>query len=427
MSDINVINKNAIGYSDLSDNQIIDFESHSGAHHYGRLGLVVRQAKGAWLTNANGDRYLDCLAAYSAANQGHHHPHIVAALVKALQGNYASVISNVVYTDALGIFLDKVAHLLPQIGPRFGNDGNKVLPKNGGVESVETAIKMARYYGYKAKGIPDGKQEIIVFNNNFHGRMITIISFSSSAKYKTGFGPLTPGFVSVPFGDLDAVKKAVNKNTCAILVEPMQGEGGMYQPPDGFLKGIRDVADQNDLMLIFDEIQVGLGRTGKMFCFEHENVIPDGIILGKAISGGLVPVSVFVTNAKLMDMAFQPGSDGSTYGAYPMACVAGIAALDVLINENLPAKAAAKGEILKKKILEIASRSQHVKEVRGRGLFIGIEVKGGDAMVFCRKLLENGVLANDSHGHTIRMSPPLVINDEEIAYLCDKLEKVLVG
>jgi ornithine--oxo-acid transaminase len=427
MSDINVINKNAIGYSDLSDNQIIDFESHSGAHHYGRLGLVVRQAKGAWLTNANGDRYLDCLAAYSAANQGHHHPHIVSALVKALQGNYASVISNVVYTDALGIFLDKVANLLPQLGTRFGNDGNKVLPKNGGVESVETAIKMARYYGYKAKGIPDGKQEIIVFNNNFHGRMITIISFSSSAKYKTGFGPLTPGFVSVPFGDLDSVKKAVNKNTCAILVEPMQGEGGMYQPPDGFLKGLREVADKNDLMLIFDEIQVGLGRTGKMFCFEHENVIPDGIILGKAISGGMVPVSVFVTNAKLMDMAFQPGSDGSTYGAYPLACVAGIAALDVLINENLPAKAAAKGEILKKKILEIASRSQHVKEVRGRGLFIGIEVKGGDAMVFCRKLLENGVLANDSHGHTIRMSPPLIINDEEIAYLCDKLEKVLVG
>lgn len=427
MSDINVANKNTVGYSDLTDSQIIEYESHFGAHHYGRLGLVVRHAKGAWLTNMNGDKYLDCLAAYSAANQGHHHPHIVAALVKALQGNYASVISNVVYTDALGIFLNKVANLLPQIGPRFGANGNKVLPKNGGVESVETAIKMARYYGYKAKGIPDGKQEIIVFNNNFHGRMITIISFSSSAKYKTGFGPLTPGFVSVPFGDLDSVKKAVNKNTCAILVEPMQGEGGMYQPPDGFLKGLREVADTNDLMLIFDEIQVGLGRTGKMFCFEHENVVPDGIILGKAISGGLVPVSVFVTNAKLMDMAFQPGSDGSTYGAYPLACVAGIAALDVIINENLPAKAAAKGEILKKKITDIASRSQHVKEVRGRGLFIGIEVKGGDAMVFCRKLLENGVLANDSHGHTIRMSPPLIINDDEIEYLCERLEKVLVS
>lgn len=426
MSDINVTNKNTVGYSDLTDNQIMEFESRFGAHHYGRLGLVVRHAKGAWLTNMNGNKYLDCLAAYSAANQGHHHPHIVAALVKALQDNYASVISNVVYTDALGIFLNKVANLLPQIGPRFGTNGNKVLPKNGGVESVETAIKMARYYGYKAKGIPDGKQEIIVFNNNFHGRMITIISFSSSAKYKTGFGPLTPGFISVPFGDLDAVKKAVTKNTCAILVEPMQGEGGMYQPPDGFLAGLRDIADTNDLMLIFDEIQVGLGRTGKMFCFEHENVVPDGIILGKAISGGLVPVSVFVTNAKLMDMAFQPGSDGSTYGAYPLACVAGIAALDVIINENLPAKAAAKGEILKKKIMEIASRSQHVKEVRGRGLFIGIEVKGGDAMVFCRKLLDNGVLANDSHGHTIRMSPPLIINDDDIAYLCERLEKVLV-
>jgi ornithine--oxo-acid transaminase len=427
MSDINVANKNMAGYSDLADSQIIDFENRFGAHHYGRLGLVVRHAKGAWLTNLNGDKYLDCLAAYSAANQGHHHPHIVAALVKALQGNYASVISNVVYTDALGLFLNKVANMLPQIGPRFGAAGNKVLPKNGGVESVETAIKMARYYGYKAKGIPDGKQEIIVFNNNFHGRMITVISFSSTPKYKTGFGPLTPGFISVPFGDIDAVKKAVTKNTCAILVEPMQGEGGMYQPPDGFLKGLREIADTNDLMLIFDEIQVGLGRTGKMFCFEHENVIPDGIVLGKAISGGLVPVSVFVTNAKLMDMAFQPGSDGSTYGAYPLACVAGIAALDVIINENLPARAAAKGEILKKRILEIAAKSPHVKEVRGRGLFIGIEVKGGDAMVFCRRLLENGVLANDSHGHTIRISPPLIINDDEIEYLCEKLEKVLVS
>ncbi|NLI17104.1 MAG: ornithine--oxo-acid transaminase [candidate division Zixibacteria bacterium] len=427
MSDINVANKNIAGYSDLADSQIIDFENRFGAHHYGRLGLVVRHAKGAWLTNLNGDKYLDCLAAYSAANQGHHHPHIVAALVKALQGNYASVISNVVYTDALGLFLNKVANMLPQIGPRFGAAGNKVLPKNGGVESVETAIKMARYYGYKAKGIPDGKQEIIVFNNNFHGRMITVISFSSTPKYKTGFGPLTPGFISVPFGDIDAVKKAVTKNTCAILVEPMQGEGGMYQPPDGFLKGLREIADTNDLMLIFDEIQVGLGRTGKMFCFEHENVIPDGIVLGKAISGGLVPVSVFVTNAKLMDMAFQPGSDGSTYGAYPLACVAGIAALDVIINENLPARAAAKGEILKKRILEIAAKSPHVKEVRGRGLFIGIEVKGGDAMVFCRRLLENGVLANDSHGHTIRISPPLIINDDEIEYLCEKLEKVLVS
>jgi ornithine--oxo-acid transaminase len=426
MTDLNIIKEKMIGFSQIPDDAIIDFEHVYGAHHYGRLNLVVRQAKGCWLTSIDDRRYLDCLAAYSAANPGHHHPRIVQALVEALQGDYASVISNVVYTDALGVFLKKVASLPPQLGPRFGANGNKVLPKNGGVESVETAIKMARFYGYKAKGIPDGKQEIIVFNNNFHGRMITIISFSSTPKYKTGYGPLTPGFVSVQYGNLDEVEKSINKNTCGILIEPMQGEGGMYQPPKGFLKSLREIADKNDLLMIFDEIQVGLGRTGKMFCFEHENVIPDGLILGKAIAGGLVPVSVFITNRHLMDMAFQPGQDGSTFGGYPLACVAGNAAIDVIVEEGLPARSSAKGKILKDKIIDIAKRSPHVKEVRGEGLFIGIEVKNGDAMVFCRKLLEVGVLANDSHGHTIRISPPLIINDNEIAYLCERLEKVLI-
>ena len=426
MTNLSALNTSKAGFSEIPDDKIYDFESTFGAHHYGRLQLVVRQTKGCWLTSMDGTKYLDCLAAYSAANQGHHHPTIVKAVVDALQGEYGSVISNVVYTDALGIFLKKVATLPPQLGPRFGNNGNKVLPKNGGVESVETAIKCARNYGFKAKAIPDGKQEIIVFNNNFHGRMITIISFSSSQKYKEGFGPLTPGFVSVEYGDLAQVEKAINKNTCAILVEPMQGEGGMYQPPAGFLQGLRDLSDKHDLMLIFDEIQVGLGRTGSMFCFEHENVIPDALILGKAIAGGLIPVSVFVTNSKLMDMAFQPGRDGSTFGGYPLACVAGNAALDVIVNEKLAEKSAIQGAKLKKRITEIASRSSHVKEVRGRGLFIGIEVKNGDAMLFCRKLLDQGVLANDSHGHTIRISPPLVINDEEIEYLCRRLEKVLV-
>ncbi len=427
MAKVETLNKNQFGFSQTPDSQIIEFESTFGAHHYGRLNLVVRRAEGAWLYSQDDTKHLDCLAAYSAANQGHHHPAIVRAVVDALQGGYASVISNVVYTDSLGLFLKKAANLLPQLGPRFGNNGNKVLPKNGGVESVETAVKAARFYGYKSKGIKDGKQEVIVFNNNFHGRMITTISFSSTPKYKEGFGPLTPGFVSVEFGDLDAVKKAINPNTCGILVEPMQGEGGMYQPPEGFLKGLRQLADENDLILLFDEIQVGLGRTGKMFCFEHENVIPDGIILGKAISGGLVPVSVFITNSKLMDMAFQPGRDGSTYGGYPLACVAGNAAIDVVVNEKLAERSHKMGEILKRKILDIARRSTHVKEVRGRGLFIGIEVKSGDAMVFCRKLLDIGLLANDSHGHTIRVSPPLIVDEKEIDYIAEKLEQVLVG
>jgi ornithine--oxo-acid transaminase len=426
MTDIKSINKEKPGFCQTPDSQILDFEHTYGAQHYGRLDMVVRKTKGCWLTDENGKKYLDCLAAYSAANQGHHHPKIVKALVDALNGSYGSVVSNMVYTDSLGEFLKKAATLVPQMGPRFGNNGNKVLPKNGGVESVETAIKMMRFYGYKSKGIADGNQEIIVFENNFHGRMITTVSFSSTPKYREGFGPLTPGFEQVDYGNLKAVEQSINKNTCGILVEPMQGEGGLYQPPDGFLQGLRDLADKHDLMLVFDEIQVGLGRTGKMFCFEHENVVPDGIVLGKAISGGLVPVSIFVTNSKLMNMAFQPGKDGSTYGGYPLACVAGIAAIDVIIEEKLAEKSAEMGKILKAKIDDIASRSSHVKQVRGRGLFIGIEIESGDAMVYCKKLLELGILANDSHGHTIRISPPLVINNDEINYLVERLEKVLV-
>jgi len=413
------------GFSRTPDRTIVENEESFGAHHYNRIDVVVRRAEGCWLTDVEGKRYLDCLAAYSAANPGHHHPKIVAALTNALTGNYGSVISNVVYTDPLGLFLRKMAQFVPQLGPRFGEKGNKVLPKNGGVESVETAIKMARYYGWKKKGIPDGKQEIIVFENNFHGRMISVVSFSSTPKYRDGFGPLTPGFVSVPFNDLEQVKNAITDHTCGILVEPMQGEGGMRIPDEGFLKGLRAIADENDLLLLFDEIQVGLGRSGKMFCFEHSGVVPDGLILGKALSGGLVPLSVFITNRELMDLAFNIGSDGSTFGGYPLACVAGIAALDVLKEERLPERAAEQGRKLMARLEDIASRSPHIKEVRGKGLFIGIEVKEGNAMLFCRQLLELGLIANDSHGHTIRISPPLTITDEEIDYMVERLDPVL--
>jgi len=427
MTNTNTMNRSSVGFSQIPDQQVFDYDRTFGANHYGRIDLVVRKAEGLWLTDVEGTRYLDCLAAYSAANPGHCHPRIAQALIDALQGSYASVISNVVYTDSRTLFLKKLAELVPQLGPRFGANGNKVLCKNGGVESVETAIKTARYYGWKAKGIPDGKQELIVFRNNFHGRMIAVVSFSTNQKYKEGFGPLTPGFVTVEYGDLTGVEKAINKNTCGILVEPMQGEGGMYVPPDGFLKGLRELSDKNDLFLIFDEIQVGLGRTGKMFCFEHENVVPDGIVLGKALSGGLVPLSVFVTNSKMMELTFQPGSDGSTFGGYPLACVAGIAALDVITGENLADRSARMGAILRKKIEEIAARSTHVKEVRGKGLFIGIEVNNGDAMGYCRKLLGLAMLANDSHGHTIRISPPLILDEGDIDYICERLEKVLVN
>jgi len=426
MTNVEALVKNALGFSDKSNKEIIGFENTFGARHYGRVKLVVRKTLGQWLYDEENKKYMDCLAAYSAVNQGHHHPAIVRALVDALQNNYASVISNVVYTDSLAIFLKKLANLVPQMGSRFGDNGNKVLPKNGGVESVETAIKTARCFGHKEKGIADGQQEIIVFENNFHGRTMATISASSTQKYKDGFGPLIPGFVTVPFGDLEAVAKAITPNTAGILVEPMQGEGGMYISPAGFLEGIRKLSDEHNIFLIFDEIQVGLGRTGKMFSFQHENVVPDGIILGKALSGGLAPVSAFVTNSKIMDLVFQPGRDGSTFGGYPLAAVAAIAALGVIEDEQLHENAERIGKILKSKIEYIASRSKHVKEVRGRGLFIGIEVKSGDAMSFCKKLLELGMLCNDSHGHTIRISPPLIIDESDVDYISERLEKVLV-
>ncbi|MCP4118297.1 MAG: aspartate aminotransferase family protein [Desulfobacteraceae bacterium] len=413
-------------FSTVPDKGIMDFEKQFGAHHYERIHMVVRRARGCWLFDEKGNRYLDCLAAYSAANTGHHHPAIAGAVIQALQGEFASVLSNVVYTDPLGLFLARAAGFAPQLAERFGNNGNKVLPKNGGVESVETAIKTMRYYGYRQKGILDGNQEIIVFHNSFHGRTISVISFSTTEKYRRGFGPLTPGFVSVAFGDLVAVEKAINANTCGILVEPMQGEGGIKIPPNGFLKGLRRLADENDLLLVCDEIQVGMGRTGKKFCFEHEEIVPDGVILGKALSGGLVPLSVFITNARIMDLVFSKGSDGSTFGGYPLACVAGSAALEVFEKERLAMRSATKGAQLKQKILEIAARSPHVKEVRGQGLFIGIEVNNGNAMEFCRKLLNHKIIVNDSHGHTIRISPPLIINDHEIDFLVKGLESVLV-
>ncbi len=412
-------------FSALDDARVRAMEEAFGAHHYDRLRVVVRQAFGSWVTDIHGRRYLDCLAAYSAANPGHHHPRIVNALISALRGHYASVISNVVYTDPLGVFLERLAKFVPPLAPRFGDADNKVLPKNGGVESVETAIKMARFYGWQAKGIPDGQQEIIVFANNFHGRMITEISFATVARYREGFGPLTPGFIAVPYGDLDAVEAAVNANTCGILVEPMQGEGGMRVPPSGFLPGLREIADRHDLLLLFDEIQVGLGRSGRKFCFEHEGVVPDGLVLGKALSGGLVPLSAFVTAASLMDMAFQKGSDGSTFGGYPLACVAGTAALDVFEEEALALSAEHQGQKLRREIERIAARSPHVREVRGRGLFIGIEVKNRQAMDFCRRLVDLGLIINDSRGHTIRVSPPLNISDDEIDFLAARLERVL--
>lgn len=409
----------------VSDQDVFEFDQQFAAQHYERLKTAIRKMDGCYLYTQDGRKIMDCLAAYSSANAGHHHPKIVQAVIDSLTEQRASVISNVVYTSALSLFTKRLSEFVPQLGPRFPQNGNKTLPKNGGVESVETALKLARYYGYKEKGVADDKQEIIVFDGNFHGRTIAVVSFSSTDKYKQGFGPLVPGFRSAPYGDLAAAKALVNENTCAILVEPMQGEGGMNVPPEGFLAGLRELADEHNLLLIFDEIQVGLGRTGKDFCFQHENVTPDATILGKALSGGLTPLSAMVTNAHLMDLVFTPGKDGSTYGGNPLACAAGLAALYVMDNEQLSARSAEMGAKLKVRLEDIGARSNVVKEVRGRGLFIGVEVEGGDAMKYCRKLLDLDLLANDSYGHTIRMSPPLVVTDTEIDYIAERMDKVL--
>lgn len=419
---------NIRAYSDISDEQIFKWEGGFGANHYGRVNLAIRGARGVWLYDARGNKYFDCLAAYSAANQGHLHPAIKSAVIRALTDGHASVISNVVYTDSSAIFLKKVSRVVPRLAPRFKSKGNKVLLKNGGVESVETAIKIMSDYGHRAKKIPDGKQRIIVFKNNFHGRTGRVVGFSSTPKYKKGFrvGQKKGAFLQADFGDASSVEKLLKRftYTCGILVEPMQGEGGMNIPPRGFLQRLRELADEHDCLLAFDEIQVGLGRTGKMFCFQHERVTPDILILGKAISGGVVPVSACVTCDNLMDQTFYPGRDGSTYGGYPLACVAGIAALDVIKNEKLAQNAAKMGKILKKRLREAVGSNEQVKEIRGRGLFIGIEVNNGDAMKYCRELLKLGLLANDSHGHTIRISPPLIIGESHIDYIVERIEKV---
>jgi len=402
-----------------------NFENVYGANHYDRQRVMVTKAEGCWLTDIEGKRYLDCLAAYSAVNQGHNHPYIKKYVMDTLDSNKGSVVSNVVYNELSGEFLRKLSLMVPILSPNIPSYTNKVLLKNGGTESVETAIKAMRHFGWQ-KGIPDGKQEIIVFDNNFHGRMITIVSFSSSEKYREGFGPTTPGFIRVRYSDLSAVERSINKYTCGILVEPMQGEGGMQIPKEGFLRGLRKIATENELMLVFDEIQVGLGRTGKMFAFEHEGVVPDGLILGKAISGGLIPMSAFITDDITMNSIFTPGKDGSTYGGYPLACAAGIAALTVIEEENLPQKSAEQGAKLLDTLKIMTKDLDCVKEVRGKGLFIGIEVKDGKAMEYCNKLLDQGVFTNDSHGHTIRISPPLIINDQELHFLTSALRRVLI-
>ena len=392
-----------------------ELEARYGARNYAPLDIVIDRAEGVWVWDIDGRRYLDCLAAYSAVNQGHCHPRIVEALVR--QSRKVAVTSRAFHNAELGAFFRDVCEL---------TGFERALPMNTGAEAVETAIKLARKWAYTLKDVPPGEAEILAFANNFHGRTTTIVGFSSEEQYRDGFGPFTPGFELLPFGDASAARAAVGPNTAAVLVEPIQGEGGIVVPPDGFLAELRDVCSERNALLIVDEIQSGLGRTGRMFAHEHDGIRPDVMLLGKALSGGLYPVSVVVADAEIMDV-FQPGDHGSTYGGNPVGAAVARAALAVLQDERLVENSARLGEYALGRLRSV--RSPLVREIRGRGLWIGIELheSAGGARPYCEKLARQGLLCKETHDHVIRFAPPLVIGREELDWALDRIEEVLTA
>ena len=391
----------------------IALEEQYGAHNYHPLDVVVARGEGCWVWDVEDRKYLDFLAAYSAVNQGHCHPEILNAAIG--QARQVTLTSRAFRNDQLGPFYQEICELTG-----FG----RFLPMNTGAEAVETALKTARKWAYKVKGVPEGKAEILAFTNNFHGRTITIVSFSTEELYRSGFGPFTPGFKVLPYGDADAVEKAMNPNVAAVLVEPIQGEAGIIVPPKGYLKRLREITNANNCLLMVDEIQSGLGRTGKMFAFEHEGIRPDVVIVGKALSGGFYPVSGILADEPVMGV-FQPGEHGSTYGGNPMAAAVGRAALRALVNEKMVENSAEMGEYFMDRLRRIDSK--HVKEVRGVGLWIGIELhqEAGGARRFCEALQHEGLLCKETHDHVIRIAPPLTIKKEEIDWAVERLAKVL--
>ncbi|MFQ5604062.1 MAG: ornithine--oxo-acid transaminase [bacterium] len=390
--------------------EFIALEEKYGARNYHPLDIVITRGEGVWVYDVEGQRYLDCLSAYSAVNQGHCHPKILAAFQK--QAAKVTLTSRAFRNDKLPLFCEKLANL---------SGMEMVLPMNSGAEAVETAIKAARKWGYKVKGIPDNQAEIIVCANNFHGRTTTIVGFSTEEQYLDGFGPFTPGFKVVPFGDADALEKAFSPNTCAFLVEPIQGEAGIIIPPPGYLKRAQDLCRKNNTLLIVDEIQCGLGRCGKLFAYEFEKVEPDAIIVGKALSGGFMPVSAVLARKEVLEV-FNPGDHGSTFGGNPLACAVSLAALDVLLDENLIERAATGGKKLLEQLKTI--QSPHIVDVRGRGLFIGVELDTA-ARPYCETLKEEGLLCKETHENVIRFAPPLVISDDELEWAFERIKVVL--
>ena len=388
----------------------IELEQQYGAHNYHPLDVVIERASGCWVYDADGKRYLDCLAAYSAVNQGHCHPKILDAMLA--QAHKVTLTSRAFRNDQLPLFYEQLHQLT-------GFD--MALPMNSGAEAVETALKAARKWGYEVKAIAKDQAEIIVCGNNFHGRTIAIVGFSSDDQYRSGFGPFPGGFKTVPFGDAAALRAAITPNTCAFLVEPIQGEAGIIVPPDGYLKEAAAICNEHNVLLMADEIQSGLGRTGKLFAYQHEGITPDVLILGKALSGGYYPVSAVLASRAILGL-FQPGDHGSTFGGNPLACAVARAALSVLVDEKLVQRSAELGPFFMDQLREIESPA--ISAIRGRGLWIAIELNI-PARPICEALREVGVLCKETHVNCIRLAPPLVIEREEIVWAVDRIRAVL--
>jgi ornithine--oxo-acid transaminase len=394
--------------------QIIEQTEEYGAQNYSPLPIVLSHGEGCWVTDVEGRRYMDMLSAYSALNHGHRHPRILKAL--QTQAEQLTLTSRAFYNDQLGELCEEVAELCGM---------EKMLPMNTGAEAVETALKLARKWGYESKGVPAHQAEIIVCDNNFHGRTISIVSFSTEPEYREPFGPLTPGFVVVPYGDSKALEAAITPNTVAFLYEPIQGEGGVVVPPEGYLSEATRICRENNVLVMADEIQTGMGRTGRWFCFQHEDATPDVIILGKALGGGVYPVSAVVSTKEIMGL-FRPGEHGSTFGGNPLGAAVAREAIRVLRDEKLPERSQEMGEKFRDRLRDM--NSPLLKEIRGKGLLIGVELheEYGGAKPYCKALMKLGVLCKETREHVIRFAPPLTLSDEELSWAMERIEKVLL-
>ncbi len=390
--------------------ELIELENQYGAQNYKPLDVVIDRAQGVWVYDVEGKKYLDCLAAYSAVNQGHCHPAILETLIE--QAHKVTLTSRAFRNDQLPLLYKELHELT-------GFD--MALPMNSGAEAVETAVKTARKWGYKVKGIADGEAEIIVCANNFHGRTLTVISFSTDAQYRDGFAPFTPGFKVIPFGDANALRQAITRRTCAFLVEPIQGEAGILIPPRGFLAQAAEICKANDVLLMCDEIQSGLGRTGKLFAYMHDGIRPDVLIVGKALAGGYYPVSAVLASREILGV-YKPGDHGSTFGGNPLGCAVARTALRVLMDEHLVERSATMGAYFLDRLKSM--RSPKIKNIRGIGLWIGIEMSE-KARPYCEALKEEGVLCKETHDFVIRIAPPLVINRDEIDWAVERIRKVI--